>query len=104
MAKQSSVQKQLNRLKLVKKFQSRRQTIQSRIKQARLENAPYSKQLRLSQQLQMFPRNSCPTRLTNRCSQTGRVRAYTRYFGLSRVRVRELAHQGFLPGVVKASW
>lgn len=44
------------------------------------------------------------TRAFNRCSMTGRSRGYIRYFGISRVALRELAHQGLLPGVRKSSW
>jgi small subunit ribosomal protein S14 len=54
--------------------------------------------------LQSLPRNSSPVRLKNRCSLTGRSRGYIRKFGLSRIALRELALQGLLPGVTKASW
>lgn len=54
--------------------------------------------------LQRLPRNSSPTRLHNRCSMTGRPRGYMRKFGLSRISFRELALEGKIPGVTKASW
>ena len=54
--------------------------------------------------LQKLPRNSSPTRLHNRCNVTGRPRAYMRKFGISRIAVRELALEGKIPGVTKASW
>ncbi|MDO3399888.1 30S ribosomal protein S14 [Mycolicibacterium neoaurum] len=54
--------------------------------------------------LQRLPRNASPVRLRNRDSVDGRPRGHLRKFGLSRVRVRELAHRGELPGVRKASW
>jgi small subunit ribosomal protein S14 len=54
--------------------------------------------------LQKLPRNSSPTRLHNRCSITGRPRGYMRRFGLSRIAFRELALEGKVPGVTKASW
>jgi small subunit ribosomal protein S14 len=54
--------------------------------------------------LQKLPRNSSPTRLHSRCSMTGRPRGYMRKFGLSRISFRELALEGKIPGVVKASW
>lgn len=54
--------------------------------------------------LQKLPRNASPVRLRNRDSVDGRPRGHLRKFGLSRVRVRELAHRGELPGVRKASW
>ena len=54
--------------------------------------------------LSKLPRNSSPVRYKNRCSMTGRPRAYIRRFGLSRIAFRELALAGKIPGVTKASW
>jgi small subunit ribosomal protein S14 len=54
--------------------------------------------------LDLLPRNSSPVRLKNRCQLTGRPRGYIRYFGVSRVVFREMALQGKIPGVRKASW
>ena len=54
--------------------------------------------------LALLPRNSSPTRWKNRCSESGRSRAYIRKFGLSRVAFREHASKGEIPGVTKASW
>ncbi len=54
--------------------------------------------------LAKLPRNSSPTRLKNRCSETGRPRAYMRTFGLSRISFREHAVKGEIPGVTKSSW
>ena len=54
--------------------------------------------------LQKLPRSSSPVRLKNRCAITGRSRGYMRAFGLSRMRFRELAREGKIPGVKKASW
>jgi small subunit ribosomal protein S14 len=54
--------------------------------------------------LQKLPRNSAPTRQRNRCKLTGRPRGYMRHFGLSRITFREMALNGKIPGVVKASW
>jgi len=54
--------------------------------------------------LAKLPRNSSPTRLKNRCSETGRPRAYMRTFGLSRLSFREHASKGEIPGVTKSSW
>ncbi|GGN27121.1 30S ribosomal protein S14 [Streptomyces sp. ID05-26A] len=56
------------------------------------------------QGLQKLPRDASPTRLRNRDTVDGRPRAFNRKFGLSRVRLREMAHRGELPGVSKASW
>jgi len=54
--------------------------------------------------LALLPRNSSPTRHNNRCSETGRSRAYMRQFGLSRIAFREHASRGEIPGVTKSSW
>jgi small subunit ribosomal protein S14 len=54
--------------------------------------------------LQKLPRNSAPVRQRNRCKLTGRPRGYMRQFGLSRITFREMALNGKIPGVVKASW
>ena len=54
--------------------------------------------------LARLPKNSSPTRMKNRCIETGRTRGYMRQFGLSRVSFREHAAKGEIPGVTKASW
>ncbi len=54
--------------------------------------------------LALLPRNSSPTRLKNRCSETGRSRSYIRKFGLSRGNFREHASNGEIPGITKSSW
>ena len=54
--------------------------------------------------LAAMPRNGARVRIRNRCMITGRPRAYYRKFGLSRIALRELASEGQVPGVVKASW
>jgi len=54
--------------------------------------------------LQKLPRNSMPIRMHNRCKITGRPKGYMRQFGLSRIQFREMANNGLIPGVRKASW
>ncbi len=54
--------------------------------------------------LQKLPRNASPVRKHNRCKLTGRPKGYMRTFGVSRVMFREMANQGLIPGVKKASW
>lgn len=54
--------------------------------------------------LQKLPKNSSPVRIKNRCAVSGRGRGYLRAFGLSRIQFRELAREGKIPGVKKASW
>ena len=54
--------------------------------------------------LQKLPRNASPVRKHNRCKITGRPKGYMRQFGISRVKFREMANFGLIPGVKKASW
>lgn len=54
--------------------------------------------------LQKLPKNSSPVRIKNRCSISGRSRGYLRTFGVSRIVFRELAREGHIPGIKKASW
>jgi small subunit ribosomal protein S14 len=54
--------------------------------------------------LQKLPKNSSPVRLRNLCSLTGRARGYMRLYGISRIKFRDLAANGYIPGVKKSSW
>jgi small subunit ribosomal protein S14 len=54
--------------------------------------------------LAKLPRNASPVRVTNRCKLSGRRRSYIRKFGVSRITFREMALNGLIPGVTKASW
>ncbi len=56
------------------------------------------------EELQKLPRDASPTRVNNRCNLTGRTRGYIRKYGISRIKFRELALDGKIPGVRKASW
>jgi small subunit ribosomal protein S14 len=60
--------------------------------------------LEIQGEFSKLPRNSCPTRLNNRCAVSGRSKAYYRKFGVSRIALRELALSGQLPGMRKSSW
>lgn len=57
-----------------------------------------------AQKLQAIPRNANPIRMHNRCKITGRPKGYMRLFGISRIQFREMASNGLIPGVKKASW
>ena len=57
-----------------------------------------------AQKLQAIPRNANPIRMHNRCKITGRPKGYMRIFGISRIQFREMASNGLIPGVKKASW
>jgi len=89
------------RKKLVTQHAKRREELKAAIidpKRAPEEREDAARQLR------KLPRNSSATRVRNRCAMTGRPRGYYRKFGLSRIALRDLALQGYLPGVIKASW
>ena len=64
---------------------------------------PYAERMEARQGLALLPRNSSPHRIRNRCAITGRPRGYIRFFNMSRIAVRELAHKGELPGVWKGN-
>ncbi len=100
MAKKSLIQRELKRQGLVMKFAQKRFSLQKQIR----EVTSLRDKLNLQRKLQQLPRNSSPVRLRNRCQITGRPRGYFRDFGLSRHVIRELAHEGLLPGVTKSSW
>lgn len=89
MAKRSVLARQEKRLKLYNKYA---------VKRAEMKAAGDF------EGLQMLPRNSSPVRLKNRCVATGRGRGFLRDFGLSRIKFRELANDGEIPGVRKSSW
>ena len=102
MAKKGMIEREKKRQKLVIKYRKVRTEILNLLKDA--SSGPRSEQLVLSAKLQKIPRNSAPIRLHNRCIVTGRPKGYFRDFGLSRHVLREMAHEGLLPGVTKASW
>jgi small subunit ribosomal protein S14 len=99
MAKKGMIEREKNRERLVEKYAAKRAALIEEF-----ENAPMNQKLTAHRKIQQLPRNSAPTRLHNRCWVTGRPRGYYRDFGLSRNVLREWAHQGLLPGVVKSSW
>ena len=89
MAKKSVIARNIKREKLVAKYAELRKQLK---KEGRWD------------ELDKLPKNSCPIRLHNRCNLTGRPKGYMRKFGLSRVTFREMAVQGKIPGITKASW
>ena len=101
MAKQSSIQKNLNRKNIVKKFNNKRQSLKKAIMKKDLS---IEERFKLQSKLNELPRNSSKIRVRNRCKLTGRTRGFYRKFGLSRIKIRELSMSGALPGVVKSSW
>ena len=100
MAKKAMIERDRKRQRLVAKFQEKRAALREAFK----TTESFEEKLALQQQLQKLPRNSSRVRLNRRCNVSGRPKAVYRHFGLSRHVLRELAHQGLLPGVRKASW
>jgi small subunit ribosomal protein S14 len=101
MAKLSSVQKNLNRQKLIEKFSNKRKALKKKIMDKTIS---IEERLKLQNKLNDLPRNSANIRYRNRCKLTGRTRGVYRKFGLSRIKIRELSMSGDLPGMVKSSW
>ena len=101
MAKQSSIQKNMNREKIVNKFKSRRNSLKKMIMKKDLS---MEERFKIQSKLNDLPRDSSKIRIRNRCEITGRTRGVYRKFGLSRIKIRELSMLGDLPGVVKSSW
>jgi small subunit ribosomal protein S14 len=89
MAKESMKAREVRRQKLVEKYAEKRAKLKA--------EGDYVGLSRL-------PRNSNPVRLHNRCKLTGRPKGYMRQFGISRITFREMASQGLIPGIKKASW
>jgi len=101
MAKLSQKLRDERRAVLVQKFKPKRTELRKRLKDA---NVSVEEKGTIIAALEKLPRNSCPTRIHNRCGLTGRARGYHRKFDLSRIAVRDLALKGMLPGVRKSSW
>lgn len=101
MAKVALIQRELKREKLVAKFAQKHADLK-----AVANDAKRSEEERAAARLalQKLPRNANPTRQRNRCEITGRPRGTFRQFGLGRAKIRELAFEGNIPGVTKASW
>ncbi|XCI75680.1 MAG: 30S ribosomal protein S14 [Flavobacteriales bacterium] len=89
MAKESVKARQRKRERLVQKYAKKRKALK--------ESGDY-------ETLQLLPKNASPVRLHNRCTLTGRPKGYMRLYGISRIKFRELASQGYIPGVRKSSW
>ena len=89
MARKSVIARERKRQRLVAKYADKRAELKAK--------GDY-------EALDKLPRNASPVRLHNRCKLTGRPKGYMRKFGISRVTFRELASQGKIPGITKASW
>ena len=101
MAKKSKIVKNDQRRAIVARYAERRAELKRVI---RSPHSTFEQQQAAQAELARQPRDASPVRLRNRDAVDGRPRGHLRKFGLSRVRVREMAHQGQLPGIRKASW
>ncbi|MCD8483841.1 MAG: 30S ribosomal protein S14 [Verrucomicrobia bacterium] len=101
MAKKSMIARDVKRAKLVDKFAAKRAELKKILSDPNTSDEEfYAAQRKLTK----LPRNSSAVRLRNRCSISGRPRAFLRKYGVSRLTFRELALSGKLPGVTKSSW
>lgn len=101
MAKESKLARNAQRAYMIEQYAEKRKQIQDVLHDAGASDEAKQDAYR---RLYKMPRDSSPTRFRNRCKISGRPRAYIRDFGVSRIVFRELARQGMLPGVKKASW
>lgn len=101
MAKLSMINRELKRVRTVKKYAAKRAELKSILVDM---NASDEDKEVARRKLQSLPRNASPCRIRNRCRLTGRPHGFYRKFGLSRNKLREMAMQGFVPGLVKSSW
>ncbi len=101
MAKTALIERELKRDKLVAKYAKKFAELKAIANDAKKSDED-RQAARLA--LQKLPRNANPTRQRNRCELTGRARGTFRQFGLARHKIREMAFEGNVPGVVKASW
>ena len=101
MAKTSSVQRNLKRIKLVKRFANKRAALKKIISNKKL---PLVERFAAQLKLAKIPRNSAKNRIRNRCEITGRPRGVYRKLKISRIALRDLASKGKIPGMTKSSW
>jgi small subunit ribosomal protein S14 len=101
MAKKSQINRDNKRKQLIAKFAERRAELRKKLKDPAVS---MEEKFEVQAAFAKLPRNSCSTRMNNRCAISGRSKAYYNKFGISRIALRELALRGQLPGVRKSSW
>jgi small subunit ribosomal protein S14 len=101
MAKNSMIQREIKRSRLVARFTDKRNALKAIIKNS---EASYDERMDAVARLQKLPRDSSAVRQTRRCRVTGRPHGVYRKFGLCRNKIREAAMRGDIPGLVMASW
>ena len=101
MAKTSAVQKNLKRIKLVKKYAKKRADLKKIINNKKLDlSERFDAQLKLNK----LPKNSAKIRIRNRCEVSGRPHGVYRKLKISRIALRDMASAGKIPGMTKSSW
>ena len=101
MAKTSAIQKNLKRIKMVKRFEKKRKALKKIVMNKKLELAErFAAQLKLDK----LPKNSSHVRIRNRCGVSGRPHGYYRKLKISRIALRDMASAGKIPGIIKSSW
>lgn len=101
MAKKSSIAKNKKRMKLADKYFAKRMELKTVIANPKTS---YEERMEAFDKLRKLPRNANPIRIQSRCRVTGRPRAVYKKFGISRITLREMASNGLIPGMTKASW
>jgi len=101
MPKTSAIERNKKRIALAAKFNATRKELKAILSNPTTNDEEF---FAAQKKLQKLPRNSNPIRIRNRCSLSGRPRAYIGRFGVSRITFRELALSGKIPGVIKSSW
>ena len=101
MAKTSSIQRNLKRIRLAKKFLKKRENLKKIIKNKKL---PLEERFAAQLKLAKIPRNSARIRIRNRCEISGRPHGVYRKLRISRIALRDLASKGKIPGMTKSSW
>jgi len=100
LAKKSAIARNKKRIRMVEKYSE----IRSELKDiANSSKSSFEEKMEARRKLDLLPKNSSPVRVRNRCQKTGRPRGYMRFFGLSRISMRDLALRGHLPGIRKGS-
>ena len=100
MAKKSMIAREVKRIKTVAKFAEKRAMLKNQMNDQSSSEERYEARIKF----QKLPRNASPSRVVRRCQVTGRPHAVYRKFGLSRIKLREAAMRGDIPGLVKSSW
>ena len=101
MAKKSALQKNLKRMKLVKRYEKKRAELKKIINNKKIElSERFEAQLKLNK----LPKNSAKIRIRNRCEVSGRPHGVYRKLKISRIALRDMASSGKIPGLTKSSW